>query len=179
MKTLLRVVVALVAIIVIVGVVAYVDGASLPVNHSVSVEATVQAPPAKVFGLITDVAAAPSWRKAVKSVQMLPQDGGRDHWIEDLGHGVTMNFVALRTEPLSPAGNALRVVDLKDPSYGGAWTYEITPGATPAETHLHITETGYIHPPIYRFVMAHVFSPTRNLDQYMKDIQGAATRPLS
>lgn len=176
MKTVLRVVLALVALIVVVGVIAYVDGASLPVNHSVSVEGTVKAPPAKVFAIITDVANGPAWRKEVKSVQVLPPDGGRDHWIEDMGHGVTMNFVALRTEPLTPAGNALRVVDLKDPSYGGAWTYEVTPGATPAETHLHITETGYINPPIYRFMMAHVFSPTRNLDQYMKELQAAAIK---
>ena len=176
MKTLLRIVLALVALIVIVGIIAYADGTSLPVKHSVSVEGIVPAPPATVFAIITDVANGPKWRHEVKSVQVLPPVAGQDHWIEDLGHGVQMNFVALRTEPITPAGNALRVVDLKDPQYGGSWTYEVTPGATPTETHLHITEDGYINPPLYRFVMAHVFGPTRNLDQYMKEIQAAAKR---
>lgn len=174
MKTFLRVVAAVAGVVVLVVAGAYIDGSMLPVNHSVSVEGTVPAPPEKVFSLITNVAAAPSWRPAVKSVKVLPPDGGRDHWIENLGHGVTMDFVATRTEPLSPAGNAVRVVDLKDPSYGGSWTYEVTPGATPGETHLHITEDGYIHPPIYRFMMTHIMGPTRNLDEYLRNITAAA-----
>ena len=180
-RTFLRLALVLVVTLIIVAVIAYADGASLPVNHSVSVEGTVPAPPARVFAIITDVANGPSWRKEVKSVQVLPPESGpngpQDHWIENLGHGVKMNFLALRTEPINAAGNALRVVDLKDPQYGGSWTYTITPSDTPAQTHLHITEDGYINPPIYRFIMVHIFGMTKNLDQYMKDIQTAATRP--
>jgi len=50
------------------------------------------------------------------------------------------------------------------------------PGPTPGATTLHITEAGFIHPPIYRFIMAHVFGPTHNLDVYMSNIQAAATK---
>ena len=71
-----------------------------------------------------------------------------------------------------------REVLLDDPnaSYGGTWTYELAPGESPATTNLRITESGFIKPPVYRFLMSHVMGPTRNLEKYMKDIQAAATK---
>ena len=149
-------------------------GARLPVNHTVSVSGVVSAPPDKVFARIADVANGAAWRPAVKSVSLLASDQGRDHWVELLGHGQTMTFLAIRTEP-----PARREVRLDDPNatYGGTWTYELSPGPEPATTTLRITETGFIKPPIYRFIMAHLMGPTHNLDQYMKDIQAATTKP--
>ncbi len=161
-------------VFVLAGIIIYIVGTRLPVNHSVSVTGDIAAPPDKVFALIANVANGVVWRPAVKSVTMLPPDQGRDHWLESLGHGQTMTFVAIRTQPPTR-----RDVRLDDPnaSYGGTWTYELSPGPLPDTTTLRITETGFIKPPIYRFVMAHVFGPTRNLDQYMKDIQTAAAKP--
>ena len=174
MKTLWRTLLGLAALLVLVGIIAYADGASLPVNHVVSVNGMVSAPPTKVFELITGVAAAPTWRHEVKSVNLLPPIEGREHWVEDLGHGVQMNFIATRTDPVSAEGTARRDVLLNDASYGGTWTYELTPGPTADQTNLKITETGYINPPIYRFMMAHIFGMTKNLDQYMTEIKAAA-----
>jgi uncharacterized protein YndB with AHSA1/START domain len=161
----------IVVVLLIAGFIVYADGARLPVNHTVSVTGVVPAPPEKVFGLITDVKKGADWRPAVKSVTVLQPDKGRDHWVEHLDHGQFMTFLATRTE----APNR-RDVLLDDPkaSYGGTWTYELAPGPSPATTTLRITETGFINPPLYRFIMAHVFGPTRNLDEYMKDIQAAA-----
>jgi hypothetical protein len=67
---------------------------------------------------------------------------------------------------------------LDDPkaSYGGTWTYELAPGPEPNTTMLKITETGFIRPPLYRFIMKHVLGMTHNLDQYMHDIQAAVRR---
>jgi hypothetical protein len=89
-----------------------------------------------------------------------------------------MNFLAVRSEPVNASGEARRDVRLNEPSasYGGIWTYELSLGASPNQTKLRITETGFIHPPMYRFMMAHVFGMTRNLNQYMTDIQAAATK---
>jgi hypothetical protein len=113
-------------------------------------------------------------RPAIKSVTTLTPDRGRDHWVEHLAHGQFMTFLATRTD--SPSR---RDVQLDDPraSYGGTWVYELSPGPSVDSTTLHITETGFIKPPIYRFVMAHVFGPTHNLDEYMKNIQAAAAKP--
>jgi hypothetical protein len=183
MRFLVRAFLALVVLVAAVLAVAYGVGATLPVDHTTSITGTVRAAPEKVFGLITNVAAGAAWRTGVKGVQVLPPEpdpnGPQDHWIEDLGHGTTMNFLAVRTQPLTPQGQARRDVLLSDPgaAYGGTWTYELAPGSSPAETILTITETGFIRPPVYRFVMAHVLGMTKNLDQYMSDVKAAAARP--
>lgn len=168
------------------GVAVYTDGARLPVDHTVSVTGVVNAAPDKVFALITDVAKAAEWRPEVKSVTVLHDQDQvhRDHWVEHLAYGQFMTYLAIRTDPVNPAAPAAgpetvvarREVQLDDPkaSYGGGWTYELLPGPDPGTTTLRITETGFINPPLYRFAMAHIMGPTRNLDQYMKDIQAAA-----
>jgi uncharacterized protein YndB with AHSA1/START domain len=171
MRILSRILLSLVLLVAVVIALAYLDGLTLPVNHTATVTGTVAAPPSKVFALITNVAAAPTWRHAVKSVTVLPPDSGRDHWIEDLGHGQTMTFLATRTEP--PMRRDV-LLDLPSPAYGGTWTYLLTPGPTPNTTTLSITETGFIHPPLYRFMMHHLFGLTHNLDQYLSDMRAAA-----
>jgi hypothetical protein len=160
-------------VLVLAGVIIYVDGARLPYNHTVSATGVVNAPQDKVFALITNVAAGSHWRPAVKSVTTLTPDKGRDHWVEHLAHGQFMTFLAVRTE----APNR-RDVQLDEPraSYGGTWTYELSPGPSPGSTTLNITETGFIKPPVYRFVITHIIGPTHNVDIYMKNIQAAAPK---
>jgi len=178
MKILLRIVLSILGLVAFVALAAFALGAILPVDHSVSVSGVVAAPPAKVFALITDIAAGPTWRPEVKSVEILPKDTTRDAWIEDLGSGQKMKFLATTTAPPDASGHAVRVVKLDDPAatYGGVWTYDIYPGSNPQTSTLKITETGYINPPFYRFMMKYVFSPTKNLDDYMKNIQVAASK---
>jgi hypothetical protein len=171
MRTLGRILLSLILLIAVLIAIAYIDGLTLPVNHTTTVTGTVAASPAKVFALITNVSAAPTWRHAVKSVTVLPPDNGRDHWTENLDHGQTMTFLATRTDP--PTRRDV-LLDLPTPAYGGTWTYLLTPGPTPNTTTLSITETGFIHPPIYRFLMHHLIGMTHNLDQYLSDMQAAA-----
>jgi hypothetical protein len=165
-------IILLVLVLAVAGV--YADGARLPYSHSVTVTGVVPAPQDKVFAMITNVAKGSNWRPAVKSVTLLQQDQGRDHWVEHLDYGQYMTFLATRTEP-----PMRRDVLLDEPkaAYGGTWTYELSPGPEPATTTLRITETGFIKPPIYRFAMLHFIGPTHNLDQYMKDIKAAAGKP--
>jgi hypothetical protein len=163
------------AILVLAVAVVLILGALQPLEHTTTVADTIAAPPTQVFSLITDIAAAPKWRHAVQSVQVLPPEDGHDRWIETLDHNQKMSFLAMRTIPPTPAGDALREVRLNDPnaSYGGTWTYIVAPGPTPTTTLLTITETGFIKPWFYRFMMAHVVGMTSNLDQYMRDLQAA------
>jgi len=85
-----------------------------------------------------------------------------------------MTFLAVRTDV--PTRREVQLEDTRA-AYGGTWVYELLPGPSPTTTTLRITETGFIKPPVYRFVMTHVFGPTRNLDEYMNDIQAAARKP--
>jgi hypothetical protein len=158
-------------LLLVAGVIVYADGARLPYSHTVSVTGIVPAPQDKVFALIANVSKASDWRPAVKSVTVLQQDKGRDHWVEHLSHGQYMTFLATRTE--APTRRDV-LLDEPKASYGGTWTYELSPGPTPDTTTLTITESGFIKPPVYRFIMIHIVGPTHNLDQYMKDIQAAA-----
>jgi hypothetical protein len=162
---------AILLVLLVAGIAIYADAARLPYDHSVSVTRVVAAPQDKVFALITNVARGWEWRPAVKSVSTLVPDKGPDHWVEHLDHGQFMTFLATRTE-----APTRREVLLDDPgsSYGGTWIYELSPGPSWDTTLLRITKTGFIKPPIYRFIMAHVIGPTRNLDEYMKDIEAQA-----
>jgi hypothetical protein len=163
---LLGIVVALLVVIAAV----YVDGTTLPVNHSTTVIQTVSAPPEKVFAQITNVAAGASWRPELKGVTVLPPDNGRDHWVEDLGHGQTMTFLAVKTE----APNERDVLlDVPGASYGGTWSYKLSPGPTPGTTTLSITEAGFINPPFYRFMMHHIFGMDHNINAYFRDLDNA------
>ena len=176
MKTLFVVALSLLAAVVVAGIIVYVVGSRLPVNHSTTVTGTVEASPQKTFAIITGVAEGAAWRKQVKSVKVLPPDEGRDHWVEDLGRGQTMTFLATATNAPEADGYGQREVllDVPGATYGGTWTYKLMPGPTPNQTVLQITEDGFINPPIYRFVMQHVMGMAANLDQYMKDIQARA-----
>lgn len=162
-----------VLVLLVVGGLIYADGAQLPATHSISVKGVVAAPQDKVFALITDVKDGNTWRPEVKAVTTLAPDHGRDHWVEHLAFHQYMTFLALDT--VAPT---LRRVKLDDPkaAYGGTWTYELSPGPSDGSTTVKITEDGYINPPVYRFVMAHVMGPTKNLDTYMKDLQAAAQK---
>ena len=177
MKVVGRILVVL-AMMLGVGVgVAYLDGMTLPANHSISVKGVVPAPPDQVFARISDVAHATTWRPAVKSVTMLPPENGpggpRDHWVEDLGHGTKMPFLATRSD--APARREV-LLDDHSASYGGTWVYELGPGPSPGTTSLRITEIGYIRPPVFRFIVAHVLGMTRNQDVYMSDLKSSFSR---
>jgi hypothetical protein len=171
MRILSRILLGLVALVILVVVCAYVDGLTLPVDHVASVTGTVSAPPDKVFALLTNVSAIPNWRHAVKFVTVLQSDDGRDHWTEHLAHNEDMTFLATRSE--APMRRDV-LLDLSTPSYGGTWTYLLAPGPSANTTTLTITETGFIHPPLYRFMMHHIFGITHNLDQYLADVRAAA-----
>ncbi len=178
MKILLRIVLSVLGVVAFLALGAFALGAILPVDHSISVSGVVDAPPAKVFAIITDITAGPKWRPEVKSVEILPKDNTRDAWIEDLGSGQKMKFLATTTAPPDAGGHAVRIVKLDDPAatYGGVWTYDIYPGSAPHSSTLKITEVGYINPPLYRFMMKYIFGSTKNLDDYMKNVQQAASK---
>lgn len=176
MKLLLRILLGLFLCLLAVLAVAWIDGATLPLNHSASVTGTVAGTPDAVFAKIADVPGQPSFRPQVHSVQVLDATPGHERWIEDLGHGQKMQFQTVRSEP-----STRRDVKLDDPgaSYGGTWVYELKPGDVAGSTTLTITENGYIKPPIYRFLMQHVLGMKLNLNIYMKNIQAAFTPPAS
>jgi hypothetical protein len=178
LTTTLYILGSLLAALFLVLIVVLVIGVRLPRNHSTTVTGTVETTPRRVFAIVTAVEDTPKWRKEVLSVQILPNQDGRERWVETLAHNHKMSFLALRTIPPTPDGHALRQVQLNDPSasYGGTWTYKIIPGPSPNQTVLQITEDGFIKPWLYRFAMVHLVGMRSNLENYMHEIQAEAKK---
>jgi len=174
MRWIKRITLGLVVFLILVFSVAWLRGNSLPVHHTTTVAGEVNASPEKVWQLITTVPAQTTWRTGLVSIEPLAAEAGKEHWREHLAHNQTMDFVADETVPITR-----RVVrlDLPDASCTGSWIYELTPGVTPPTPHVSITEDGNIYPAIYRTLMNDVIGMKSNLNQYLTDLQKAASRP--
>jgi uncharacterized protein YndB with AHSA1/START domain len=159
---------AALAIIALVGVVAAV-GLLLPKGHRASRTVVYPAAPEVVFAAITDFARFPDWRKDVKKVELLPDDGRGQRFREDGKNGV----IAYRVELREP--NRKLVTRIDDPSlpFGGTWMFELTPA--PEGTSLTITEDGEIYNPIFRTLSKVVFSPSATIDTYQADLRTRLT----
>ena len=101
--------------------IAWAVGATLPVDHTATVSARIDAPPDQVWGLITDPARYPEWRPDVESVTVLTRDSTGLTWTESLGTGA-MTFETTAWDP--PRRMTARITD-EDLPFGGAWTYTV------------------------------------------------------
>lgn len=54
-------------------------------------------------------------------------------------------------------------------SFGGSWTYELTPVAD--GTRLRITENGEVYNPLFRFLSRFVFGHYASIDKFMADLE--------
>ena len=172
MKTLGKILLALLILVAVVVAVVYTMGAFLPLNHTASVSGVVYAPPEKVFELITNLRRQPKWRTGLQRVKILPPVDGHDQWMEYMAHDQKMTYVALDTEP--PTKRVVKTAVQGD-AFGGTWTFVLTPNGDNA-TNVQITEDGYVRPRIFRFLMVHVFGTTSTLNQYLMDLQAAANK---
>jgi uncharacterized protein YndB with AHSA1/START domain len=144
---------ALVAVMAIIGV-------FMPVAHRASRTVNIEAPPERVFAVLTDVERYPEWRPDVKQVSRLADAGGAMRWQETGAQGTIPYRVIEQAPP------ARWVVRIDDPSlpYGGSWTYELRVEST--GTSLTITEDGEVYHPIFRFLSRTVFSTTDTIEAY-------------
>src|SRR4051794_9189168 len=124
MKWLLIVVGILAGVVVIVTVI----GATLPQNHVATRSAHLSVPADKVWSIVTEPQAYPSWRSDVASVEMLSgPDGGNVSWREVSPRGNKLAFDATIVEAPS---HFVTVIADKDIPFGGSWDYRIAPDGT-------------------------------------------------
>jgi len=74
---MMRNIVKLAGLLVVVIAMVVIVGASLPVKHTVTREATYRATPAQLFELIVHVSEYPTWQKSVPKVEILPEIDGK------------------------------------------------------------------------------------------------------
>ena len=121
-------------------------GLFLPVRHTATVAGELAASTDEVWDVITDVEHFPEWRPGVDRVERLEPIAGWPAWREDGPQGA-LTFAVAAVEPRRRL--VTEIVDQGLP-FGGRWTYLLEPAG--ARTRLTITEDGFIHHPIYRFV---------------------------
>lgn len=148
-----------VLVLVIVGV-----GYTLPVAHTAQRAVTLRAAPSDVWATITDVAAYPSWRDGVESVEVLASRDGKQVWREK-GKDGEITYAMTRADP--PSRLVTRVADTGLP-FGGEWDYEISPNGT--GSRVVITERGEVYNPVFRFISRFVIGPTATLDTYLRSL---------
>jgi len=167
---IVRVVGIVVAVIVLAVIVVLIMGAMQPRNHTASATITVNAPQAVVWQRIEDVQTQPNWRSGLTAVRMLPAQDGHTCWEE------TSSFGKMPLCEVLAAAPSTRIVRIADPnlSYGGLWTYELSPGLAPTDpntTIVKITENGFTNGWLFRFVGHYIFHEDTQIKKYEADLQ--------
>jgi len=141
-------------------------GWSLPKHHRVTVMRGYVATPEAMFALISDVQSYSSWRTDLTKVEVLTDDRGRLRWRETTKGNGPITYVMEEAVPNHKL--VARIADTNLP-FGGAWTYELTPGAN--GVGLSITEDGDVYNPIFRFVSRFVMGHTATIERYLDDVE--------
>lgn len=154
-----------IALAVLAGLVVIVAGigALLPQKHVATRAARFHQPPDAIWAAITDIAAFPSWRPGVKSVERLPDRNGLPAWREVDNHGQAIPFEAIEWTPSQTL--VTRIADPKLP-FGGTWTYVVHTADGGSE--LRITENGEVYNPIFRFVSRFIFGYHGTIGAYLR-----------
>ena len=148
-------------------------GWSLPVRHTSSRSATMEASSATVFALVSQVEEYPSWRSGVSRVDVLASDdAGRPLRFREHGSDGAILYEVMEREP--DRRMVVRIADSTLP-FGGRWIHEITPTADGAT--LSITEEGEVYNPVFRFMSRFVFGHTSTIDRYLRDVSTRLSAP--
>jgi uncharacterized protein YndB with AHSA1/START domain len=141
-------------------------GASLPRDHVAARRARFRKPAAEVWGVITDLETAASWRSTVTRVERRTE-GDREIWVEhqkEWGDEMPLEVV----ERVAPWRFVTRIASEALP-YGGTWTFELDERG--GETVVTITERGFVRSPLLR-VLGRIFryDPAESAATYLRDL---------
>jgi hypothetical protein len=149
--------------LVLLGGLAAMIGAMLPVRHHATRKARYKVAPDALYAVL---AGPPDWRTGVKSYGALPDAGGRKRWWEEDAHHQKVTFELVEARP--PERLQVRIADRKLP-FGGAWTFDITP-APDGGSELRIVEDGEVYNVIFRFMARFIFGYYGSIEMYLKDL---------
>lgn len=147
---------------VVLGVLLALVGALLPAGHAAARRLVVPAPAARVFATITDVESFPRWRPGLRSVEWLPDRGGRRCFREIGPHG-PMDLAIERAEP--DRAFVTRIVTERSP-FDGTWTFRID--ERDGTTTVTLTEHGEVHNVVFRALARFVFGHGATIEAYLR-----------
>ncbi len=151
---------------IVIGLPLVISGLGLliPKDHVATRSIRVSKSAEEVYRAITDFANAPSWRKGLKRVEMLPAREGKPVFKE---HGPNGEMTLEVTEMIPSARLVTRIADDSLP-YGGRWVYSLTRDGDGCR--LSITEEGFVHNPLFRVLAKYVFGHTSTMERYLADL---------
>ncbi len=159
MRTLLKIVIGLLAAPLVLALLVVLAGLFLPKEHRVTRVLHLKAAPDRVWAVISDHGKDPSWRKDVADTARLADREGRPVWEDRFRNGQRIAYATLEATP--PARLVRRILDQE--RFGGTWTYELQ--AEGAGTKLAITEEGWVGLP-FRLLAKVVIGHATSLEAY-------------
>lgn len=143
---------------------AGIAGLLIPRDHVARVSRTLDAPPERVWSLVSDVAGSARWRRDVEKIEAVPGPDGRLRFTESSAQG-SIPFEVVTQEP--PRRQVVRIVDEGLP-FGGTWTWTLEPQG--AGTRITIEEAGFIRNPFFRVMGKLFFPPTATIEAYLASL---------
>ena len=167
MKTVLRIILGLTAVLALAVLVLYVAGSRLPREHHSQVTLILRANRATVWTALTDYAAMPRWWPAVKAVRMEKLPDGTELTFNLDRHGEEIPF---RTVEVRPNEKLVRMIANDQLPFGGTWTYELADGEG-GGTRLTLTEDGFVNPPVFRAMAKWFFGLDMTQRDYLAHLE--------
>lgn len=160
----MRYIKGLLLVVVVCAAIVFVVGYRLPEEHTATRDHVYAATPDRIFKEIATPAAYPKWRTGVQAVQILADSEGMPRFRES---AMTGDVTYLVEHVVPNRQYVLTIADAGLP-YGGSWTFDLTPVA--GGTQLTITENGWVHSPVFRFMSRYVYGHFHTIDGYLADL---------
>jgi len=159
MKWVLIVLATLLGLVALVAII----GMLVPRDHVAGVTITLRQPPDSVWKVVRDLGGVPQWWGEMKRSERVTGADGRERWAQEIG-GFAMVAVIETDEP--PRRLVTRIDTSADASFGGSWTYDITP--MDSGSRVVVTERGWIANPVFRFMSRFLFGYYGTQESYAR-----------
>jgi hypothetical protein len=154
---------------VIVMGLAWIVGSRLPEAHTARHEIDIDAPVGAVRERIVDVARHPTWRRDVRSIEVVSAEPLR--YVE-VGSNGSIPYAMLKADD----GTVISRIDTDTLAFGGQWTFTLTAlGAQ--RTRVAIVEEGVVRPPLFRTLSRYVFGHTMSMRRYADALAASFSAP--
>lgn len=148
MRMLIYIVLTLIGLLVaLIGVLGII-GSFIPPSHQASVTVEVGSPRDKVWTLLDDVQAFPTWLPQITKVEMLPDKDGHRVFRQTQGRNAFVLEETMKAEP----SIVTRTITDERAMFSGSWEHKLEelPGG---RTRITVTENGTVPSPIPRAMM--------------------------
>ena len=144
----MRIVIGIVVGLVLIVGIVYAVGLLLPREHRAVSRITLHQSPDQVWPVVRDLSSLVGTWSDLKSASRLPDQAGKEVWQQNAG-GFPLKLIIEEAAP--PTRLVTRIDAAADATFGGVWTYEISPAGGGAR--ITVTEEGYVNNPLFRTMM--------------------------